>query len=129
MSLFSSLRSSVPPSHTISGTVDRLIISFGAHMLNDDISRCFFHFFFQFFCVSGVNRQKIAQNEKYNHYICHVPYLQNSVAYDHDFRYTCVKWWYLQLVFLFSFILNFPALTAKNSPKWKTTITSVMHHI
>ena len=30
-----------------------------------------------------------------------MPYLRNSVAYDHDFWCTCVKWWYLQ-VFFFS---------------------------
>ena len=28
-----------------------------------------------------------------------MPYLRNSIAYDHDFWYTCVKWWYLQVVF------------------------------
>ena len=42
---------------------------------------------------------------KNNNYIHHMPYLRNSVAY-HDFSYTCVKWWYLQ-VFFFSFFQNF----------------------
>ena len=32
--------------------------------------------------------------------------LRNSVAYDHDFWYTFVKWWYLQ-AFFFSFLWNF----------------------
>ena len=36
---------------------------------------------------------------KNKNYICYVPYLRNSVAYDHDFWYTCVKWWYLQEFF------------------------------
>ena len=31
-----------------------------------------------------------------------MPYVRNSIAYDHDFWYTCVKWWYL-LVFFSSF--------------------------
>ena len=36
---------------------------------------------------------------KNNNYIHHVPYLRNSIAYDHDFWYNCVKWWYLQVFF------------------------------
>ena len=28
---------------------------------------------------------------KDKNYMCHVPYLKNSIAYDHDFWYTCVK--------------------------------------
>ena len=39
---------------------------------------------------------------KNNNYIHHMPYLRNSVAY-HDFSYTCVKWWYLQVFFFFIF--------------------------
>ena len=38
---------------------------------------------------------------KNKNYIRHVPYLRNSVAYDHDFWYTWVKWWYLQAFFSF----------------------------
>ena len=30
---------------------------------------------------------------------CHAPYLRSSIAYAHDFQYTCVKWWYLQVFF------------------------------
>ena len=26
---------------------------------------------------------------KNNNYICHMPYLRNIIAYDHDFWYTC----------------------------------------
>ena len=43
---------------------------------------------------------------KNNNYIHHTPYLRNSLAYDHDFWYTCVKW-YLQVCFFFPFFLNF----------------------
>ena len=31
-----------------------------------------------------------------------MPYLRNSIAYDHDFWYIGVKWWYLQAFFLVS---------------------------
>ena len=40
---------------------------------------------------------------KNNNYIRHMPYLRNSIAYDHGFWYTCVKWWYLQVFFLLIF--------------------------
>ena len=40
-----------------------------------------------------------------NNYIRYVLYLRNSIAYDHDIWYTCVKWWYL--VFLFCFFFHF----------------------
>ena len=36
-----------------------------------------------------------------NNYICHLPYLRNSIVYDHDFWCTCIKWWYLPAFFSF----------------------------
>ena len=42
-----------------------------------------------------------------NNSIHHAPYLRNSIAYDHVFWYTCVKWWYLQIFFQFFKILTF----------------------
>ena len=63
----------------------------------------------------------------------HMPYLRNSKAYDYDFWYTCVKWWYLQgffSVFLkFSFFGCYGGKSAKNSSKWKITITSATCHM
>ena len=38
---------------------------------------------------------------KNNNYICHVPFLRNSKAYDHDFLDTGVKWWYQGFFFIF----------------------------
>ena len=35
-----------------------------------------------------------------------MPYLRNSITYDHDFWYTCVKWWYVQ-TFFFILFFNF----------------------
>ena len=29
-----------------------------------------------------------------------IPYLRNNTSWGHNFLYTCVKWWYLQLLFL-----------------------------
>ena len=55
---------------------------------------------------------------KNNNCMCHVPYLRNSIAYDHDFCYTCVKCWYLPVFFSFFFeIFIFGADSAKNGPK------------
>ena len=46
-----------------------MIMIFGALVLNDDISRCFFHFFeiFVFWAVKGVKWRSIAQNETNNY--------------------------------------------------------------
>ena len=59
---------SVSPSvkHHISKTVHHVVIIFGTHVYNNDISRHFFHFFkiLIFWVVRGVKGQKIAQNEK-----------------------------------------------------------------
>ena len=61
---------------------------------------------FSFFGLLGGGGKRAKNSTmKNNNYICHSPYLRNSKPYDHDFWYTCVKWWYLQ-VFL-SFYWNF----------------------
>ena len=66
------------------------------------------------------------------------PYLSNRTLCDHNFFYTCVKWWYLQGLFHFYEILIFWAVSGgvgeggeegKNSPKWKIKIISVAHNI
>ena len=44
---------------------------------------------------------------KNNNYIPHVPYLRNSIAYNQDFWYSCVKWWYLQEFVFFFYIYIF----------------------
>ena len=60
-------------------------------------------------------------------------YHRKCASSDYNFWYTCVKLWYLQ-VFL-SFFFNFDFLgcsrgkRAKDSPKWKITITSVTCHV
>ena len=64
--------------------------------------------------------------------VCHPAYLRNRTSSDHNFWYTHIKWWYLQV--LFSFFQNFDFLDccggkrAKNGPKW-TIITSATHRI
>ena len=81
---------------------------------------------------------------KNKNYIRHVPYLRNSVAYDHDFWYTWVKWWYLQAFFSFFSTFWFFGLLgrgwggvgvgevargkrAKNDPKWQKILLVAVH--
>ena len=54
---------------------------------------------------------------KTNNYVCHAPYLRNSTAYDHEFWYTCVKWWYLEVLFNFFHIFIFLAVRAIKEQK------------
>ena len=49
--------------------------------------------------------------------ICRTPYLRSRTSSNHDFWYTCVKWWYLQVFFLFSEILIFWAVSGVNRQK------------
>ena len=66
-----------------------------------------------------------------NNYICHAPYLRTTIAYDHGFWYTIVKW-YLQVFFSFFWNFDFWGCLGvkgqKNGPKWKSII-SIRHHI
>ena len=64
--------------------------------------------FFRLFEGGGGKGAKIAQKIKNNNCICHLPYPRGNIAYDHDFWYACVKWWYLQISF--SFFWNFHSL-------------------
>ena len=59
------------------------------------------------FGLLGGKRAKKKIIIKNNNCICHASYLRNSVAYDHNFCYICVKWWYLQACFSFFKILIF----------------------
>ena len=81
---------------------------------------------FWFFGLLGGKKGKKWPKIK-NKYICHMPYLRNSTAYDHAFCYTIVKWWYLQVVFsfFFFFILIFQAVreVKKNSPKLQNILS------
>ena len=47
-----------------------------------------------FWTIRVVKGQKKPKLRNKN-YIRHAPYLRNIIAYDHDFWYTCVKWWFL----------------------------------
>ena len=81
-----------------------------------------------FLAVRGKGRgvKTIKNDPKWKLTITSVTHLRNSIAYDHDFWYICVKWRYLQ-EFFFSFFSNFDfssclgGKSAKNSPKWKIT--------
>ena len=62
---------------------------------------------------------------------CYVPYLRSSIAHDHYFWCTCVKWWYLQV--FFSGFQNFDFLSckggkrAKNGPKGQKKLSVAVH--
>ena len=102
MSLFPFVRPSVRPSvaHHISRTVHHLIRIFGTRVKWYDYLQALFSFFFFFFflilifwAVRGVKGIKIAPNEKLPLHPLHaISQEQYSVAYDHGFWYTCVKW-------------------------------------
>ena len=85
---------------------------------------------FVFWAVRGAKGQKMAKM-KNNKYICHMPYLKNSIAYNHDFWYASVKWLYLQafLSFFWNFHFSGGGKRVKNNPKWKMTITSITCYI
>ena len=112
---------SVHPSvaHYIWGTVHHVIIIFVTHVQND-ISWVFLIFFLIliFRAVMGAKGQKIAQNEKWKLHSSRA-YLRNSIAFDHDFWYTRVKWWYLQVFFNFLKILIF---RVKSGVKWQKIV-------
>ena len=68
---------------------------------------------------------------KNENYIHHSSYLRNSIAYDHGFWYTCVKWYYLQVFFSF-FKMWFSRLlgggkSAKNGQKWQKILSVALH--
>ena len=74
------------------------------------ISPFFFIFLKKVICKKNkANWHQRVKGQKWpkmkNNYIRYVLYLRNSIAYDHDIWYTCVKWWYL--VFLFCFFFHF----------------------
>ena len=55
---------------------------------------------------------------KSKYYICYVPYLRNTIAYDY-FWYPCVKWWYLQVFFfIFWKFWFFGLLVWNKGKKW-----------
>ena len=47
---------------------------------------------------------------KNNNYICHMPYLRNIIAYDHDFWYTCKMMISPGVFFIFFYISFFWAV-------------------
>ena len=57
--------------------------------------------FTAFFSRLFLKAKKKLSKMKNENYVHHAPYLRNSVAYNYDFWYTCVKWWYLQAFFIF----------------------------
>ena len=70
----------------ISESIHHVIVFFGGHLKNDDISRCFFHFF-QNVDFLGCLFAKRAKNDQFISL-----YLKNCRSYHQDFQYTGVKY-------------------------------------
>ena len=111
-----------------------MILIFGTLVWNDDISRCFFHFFeiLIFQALRGVKGQKLAQNEKeLLHLSCTISQEQYSI-WSWFLVHMCKMMIYPGGVFSFLKLLFFGLLGGlkgqKNSSKWKVTITYVTHH-
>ena len=68
---------------------------------------------------------------KNNNYIRHALYLRNSIAYDHDFCYTSVKWWYLHAFFCCCWYFHFSGCyegkRPKNGPRWQKVLSVALH--
>ena len=62
------------------------------HICKMMISPGFFSFFkiLSFWPARMIKGQKVPKM-KNNNYTCDAPYLSYSIAYDHEFWYTCVK--------------------------------------
>ena len=85
----------------ISGTIHHVMVIYGTHVYNDNISRIFFHFSKLWYLESlgWVKGQKMTQNNK-NFSVS----LLISGTIHHmncDFWYTWVKWWYVHYFFHF----------------------------
>ena len=72
----------------ISGNMHHVIVIYGANMLNDNISRCFFNVKILIFqVVKELKGQKMAQNVEN---FCRTLHFMNNIAYDFYLWYTCV---------------------------------------
>ena len=94
--------------HTISQERYSIWSWFLVHLCKMMISPGAF-FFFHFFKILIFRAVRRVKGQKWpkmkNNYTPHASYLRNSIAYDHEFWHTVVKWWYLQV--FFSFFWNF----------------------
>ena len=91
-------------------------------------SSFFQHFYFWF--VSGVKGQKYGP--KWQKKSCCTSYHWNHILYDCHLRYTFVKWWYLQVFFIFtkfwfSGLLGGRSKRARNSSKWQKIISVALN--
>ena len=94
----------------------------------------FFHLSFEIYIFGAVRRvkgQKIAQNEKWQFHVSHAICQEQYSIWSWILVHLC-KMIISPGIFFSLEVLSFWAIRgkrAKNSPKWKITITSVMCHI
>ena len=63
---------------------------------------------------------------KWEKIVCWAPYLRNQASSDHNFWYTRVKWWYLQVFFPFFLIFIFQFVSGV---KGQEILTVCSHHV
>ena len=68
---------------------------------------CLSLFFVLFFIFRWGTRRYMSLFQSISPPVRRVPYLKNRTSSSHNFWYTCVKWRYLQVFFIFSFFWNF----------------------
>ena len=66
---------------------------------------------------------------KNRNYICNALCLRNSVAYDHDFWYNSIKWWYLLAFFSFFKILMFRVVRGVKGQKMAQNDKKLLLHL
>ena len=111
----------------ISGTIHHMIVIFGTHVWNDNISRCCFHFFkiLIFRVVRGVKRAKMVQNEKIFCLSCFIS--QEPCIIWLSFMVHMCK--IISAGVFFSYFQNFDfsgcyrGKRAKNGPKWQKILS------
>ena len=86
----------------------------------------FIYLKFSFRLLEGQKGKKLPKMKNSN-CICHAPYLKNSIAYNHDFWCTCVKWWYWGVFFIFWAFFFFGGgggrKREKNGPRWQKNLS------
>ena len=110
----------LPVVHHISGTVHHLILIFGAHVQNDGISRCFFHFFkiLVFWVVRRVKAQKMIQMTKKSVVLDISETIYHMIViYGTHMENGNIWWCFFQFFKILIFWVVMGVKRAKNGPK------------
>ena len=122
----------------LSGTIHHMTVIYGRHLQNDNIFRCFFHFFkiLIFWAYRGVKGQKMVQNDKTFCLLCSIS--QEPYIIWLSFMLQMCKMIISQGVFFnFKILILWVvgAERAKNGLKWQKNlpialnISGIAHHM